>query len=152
MKTWTIHEVTHACRLTSTELSQWISRGQFRPSATVRSGLRRRFDWRDLACLSTMSVLRKNSLSVNAAACVVLGLRDAIAQMEEIEETSGLFFFTAGLCETNPGPSAGLVHIAELHRVLMRGLVSVIIVDVAKTYHDAVTVISRSAMDDGVEA
>jgi hypothetical protein len=55
MKTWTIHEVADACAMTTGELSQWISRGQFRPSATVQTGQRRRFDWRDLACLPAVT-------------------------------------------------------------------------------------------------
>lgn len=150
MTTWTIHEVTTACGVTADELSQWISRGLFRPSASCRRGAWRRFDWRDLACLAAMSVLRKNSLSVNAAARAVQGLRDTLTQMEEIKETSGLFFFTSDLCGTNPGPHSGLARISELHRVLMSGSVSVIIVDIAKAYHNAVTAISRSQMDDGV--
>jgi len=148
MTTWKIHEVTLACGLTADELSQWISRGLFRPSAPCRRGLWRRFDWRDLACLATMSDLRKNSLSVNAAARIVVELRDALTKMEEIRETSGLFFFAADLLGTDPGPYTGLARMSELHRVLMSGSVSVIIVDIAKAYHNAVTAISLNPMDD----
>lgn len=148
MKTWTIHEVTLACGLTAAELSQWISRGLFQPSAMVHNGQRRLYDWRDLACLAAMSDIRKKTLSVNAAARIVVELRDVLTKMEEIKETSGLFFYSADPHGTNPGPRTGLARISELHRVLMPGSVSVIIVDIAKAYHNAVTAISHSQMDD----
>jgi hypothetical protein len=42
--------------MTTGELSQWISRGLYRPSEEVRPGQRQRFDWRDLARLAAMHI------------------------------------------------------------------------------------------------
>jgi len=132
MKTWTIHEVTRACEVTADELSQWVSRGLFRPSQPTRRGQWRQFDWRDLACLSAMAALRKMGLSVRSAAGIVSDLRAAVADMEEINEPGGLFLFTADTAETSR-----LVGLATLARLLKTQPAAIIIVDVAKAYHAA---------------
>ena len=97
MKTWTIHEVADACAMTTGELSQWISRGHFMPTAKVRPGQRRRFDWRDLACLAVMNALRKRSLSIHGMALIVSDLRDDLAGMNDISDISGRSFFCGSL-------------------------------------------------------
>ena len=117
MKTWTIHEVADACAMTKGELSQWISRGHFRPSGAVRPGQRRRFDWRDLACLAVMSALRKHCLSINAMALIVSDLRDDLAGMNDI---SGRSFFCADWGKKQPYPTVGLVTETDLFAVLKR--------------------------------
>jgi len=152
MKTtnWTIHEVTCACAVTTDELSKWISRGLFRPSATARRGEWRPFDWRDLACLAAIAVLRKLPLPISAAARIISHLRDALSEMEEITETSGVFLFSAEPADANSGPSAGLTRIDGLRRMLMTGTVSVVIVDIAKVYHDAAKAISGRSTSDEV--
>ena len=81
MTTWTIHEVAAACAVTTGEISQWISRGHFRPSVAVRSGEQRRFDWRDLACLAVMGTLRKQALPMKAISLLTDRLRDDLTGM-----------------------------------------------------------------------
>jgi len=136
---WTIHEVTRACEVTRDELNQWISRGVFRPSAPTRRGAWRRFDWRDLAFLSTMAALRGIGLSVMAAGQIAGDLRKAIAWMDEIRQPQGLFVIATDHAET--GASARLVHSAEL-TTEMSTAVSAGMVDVASVYRDARTAIS----------
>ncbi|PKP69463.1 MAG: hypothetical protein CVT82_10690 [Alphaproteobacteria bacterium HGW-Alphaproteobacteria-4] len=137
MKTWTIHEVADACAMTTGELSQWIARGQFRPSVTVQPGQRRRFDWRDLACLAVMNALRKHSLSINGMALIVSDLRDDLAGMNDISDISGRSFFCADWGKKQPCPTVGLVTETDLFAVLKRRPETVIIVDVAAVYRDA---------------
>jgi|GEM_PF-1626254 len=129
MKPWTIHDVTSACEVTTDELSQWVSRGLFRPSQPTRRGKWRQFDWRDLACLSVMAALRKMGLSVKAAAGIASDLRSAVEYMEEINEPSGLFLFTTDTAETGR-----LVGPATLASLIRTQSAAIIIVDVAKAY------------------
>ena len=137
MKTWTVHEVANACAMTTGELSQWIARGQFRPSATVQPGQRRRFDWRDLACLAVMNALRKHSLSIHGMALIVSDLRDDLAGMNDICEISGRTFFCADWGKNQPSQTVGLVTESDLVAVLKRRPETVIIVDVAAVYRGA---------------
>ncbi len=137
---WTIHEVTRACGVTRDELNQWISRGVFRPSEPTRRGTWRRFDWRDLACLSTMAALRRMDLSVSAAGRIVADLRDALAQMDEIGERQGLFIIATG--HTRADETAQLVLGAELPTE-MSAAESAIVVDVASVYRGALAAISE---------
>lgn len=137
MKTWTIHEIADACAMTTCELSQWISRGQFRPSGAVQPGQRRRFDWRDLASLAVMCALRKHCLSINAIALIVSDLRDDLAGMNDISDISGRSFFCADWGKKQPSPTAGLVTETDVIAVLKLRPETVIIVDVAAVYRDA---------------
>ena len=137
MRTWTIHEIADACAMTTGELSQWISRGHFRPSVAVRPGQRRRFDWRDLACLAVMRMLRKHSLSLDGMALIVSDLRDDLAGMNDISDISGRPFFCADWGKKQPCPTVGLVTETDLFAVLKRRPETVIIVDVATVYRDA---------------
>ena len=97
MKTWTIQEVADACLMTTGELSQWISRGHYRPSEEVRPGQRRRFDWRDFACLAVINALRPHCLSINAMGLIAGDLREDLAKMNGIPESPRLFFFFANV-------------------------------------------------------
>ena len=137
MRTWTIREVADACAMTTGELSQWIARGQFKPSATVQPGQRRRFDWRDLACLAVMNALRRHALSINGIALIVSDLRDDLAGMNDISDISGRSFFCADWGKQQPCPTVGLVTETDLFAVLKRRPETVIIVDVAAVYRDA---------------
>ena len=146
---WTIHEVTRACGVTRDELNQWISRGVFRPSAPTRRGAWRRFDWRDLACLSTMAVLREMGLSVKAAGRIAAGLRDALSGFDDIGEPHGLFIVATDHAEA--GAFARLVHSAEL-TTEMSTAVSAVMVDVASVYRDAMAAISGRPVNDRADA
>jgi len=137
---WTIHEVTRACGVTRDELNQWISRGVFRPSEPTRRGTWRRFDWCDLACLSTMAALRRMDLSVSAAGRIVADLRDTLAQMDEVREPQGLFIITTD--HAGARAPARLVRGAELSTE-MSAAVSAIVVDVASVYRGALAAISE---------
>ncbi len=152
MKTWTIHEIADACAMTKGELSQWISRGHFRPSGAVRRGQRRRFDWRDLASLAVMSALRKHCLSINAMALIVSDLRDDLAGMNDISDISGRSFFFAGWGKKQPCPTVGLVTETDLIAVLKLRPETVIIVDVAAVYRDAAGAIPAVTATGGAAA
>lgn len=149
MKTWTIHEVADACALTTGEVSQWISRGHFRPSVAVRPGQRRRFDWRDLACLAVMRALRKHSLSINGMALIVSDLRDDLAGMNDISDISGRSFFCADWGKIQPSQTVGLVSETDIFAVLKRRPETVIIVDVAAVCRDAAGAISAVKAAEG---
>ena len=149
MKTWTIHEVADACALTTGEVSQWISRGHFRPSVAVRPGQRRRFDWRDLACLAVMRALRKHSLSINGMALIVSDLRDDLAGMNDISDISGRSFFCADWGKNQPSQTVGLVSETDIFAVLKRRPETVIIVDVAAVCRDAAGAISAVKAAEG---
>ena len=136
MRTWTIHEVADACAMTTGELSQWIARGHFRPTATVRPGQRRWFNWRDLACLAVMNALRKHSLSINGMALILSDLRANLAGPNDISEISGRSFFCADWGKNQPCQTVGLVIETDLFSVLKRRPETVIIVDVAAVYRD----------------
>ncbi|WP_236641533.1 DNA cytosine methyltransferase [Paracoccus aeridis] len=102
-----------------------------------REGQRRRFDWRDLACLAVMRVLRKHSLSLDGMALFVSDLRDDLAGMNDISDISGRSFFCADWGKKQPCPTVGLVTETDLFAVLKRRPETVIIVDVATVYRDA---------------
>lgn len=137
MKTWTIHEVADACCMTTGEMSQWISRGHYRPSEEVRPGQRRRFDWRDLACLAVMGALRKHCLSINAMGLIAGDLRADLDTMSGIPERPGLFFLVANWTRGKHRQTVGLVPEKELRTVLRRHPESVIVVDVTGVYRAA---------------
>ncbi|KND17225.1 hypothetical protein ADZ37_19095 [Pannonibacter phragmitetus] len=136
--------------MTTGELSQWISRGHYWPSEEVRPGQRRRFDWRDLACLAVINALRKHSLSINVMSLIAGALRKSLAEMDKIPAASGLFLFCANWDELQSGQTIGLISETELCRLLRSHPESMIVVDVAGVYHSALTklpseVISRGA-------
>lgn len=137
MKTWTIHEVADACLMTTGELSQWISRGHYRPSEEVRPGQRRRFDWRDLACLAVINALRPHCLSTNAMGLIAGDLREELATMNQIPESSGLFFFAANWTRARHRQTVGLVPEKDLRMVLRCRPGSLIVVDVSGVYRVA---------------
>ena len=137
MKTWTIHEVADACLMTTGELSQWISRGHYRPSEEVRPGQRRRFDWRDLACLAVINALRPHCLSTNAMGLIAGDLREELATMNRIPENSGLFFFAANWSSARHRQTVGLVPENDLCTVLRCRPGSLIVVDVSGVYRAA---------------
>ena len=137
---WTIHEITRACGVTRNELNQWISRGVFRPSEPTRRGVWRRFDRRDLACLSTMAALRRMDLSVTAAGRIAADLRITLAQMDEVREPQGLFIVATDHAIARA--PARLVCGAELPTE-MSAAVSAIVVDVANVYRGALAAISE---------
>ena len=150
MTTWTIHEVAAACAVTTGEISQWISRGHFRPSVTVRSVERRRFDWRDLACLAVMGTLRKHALPMMVISLLTDRLRDDLTGMATVSELSGRFLFT-DCAESQSDQVAGLVTEAEIFAALKRNARTVIIVDVAAAYRDAETALPIAALKGGIE-
>ena len=137
MKTWTIHEVAAACAMTTGGLSKWIARGHFRPAARVRPGQRRRFDWRDLACLAVMSALRTHTLSVNALALIASDLRDDLAEMNDSSEIVGQLFFCADWRQRQPSPTVGLAIETDTLSVLKQRPKTVMIVGVGAVYRDA---------------
>ena len=69
-----------ATGLSRNQLSQWISRGHYRPSQEVRRGQGRLFDWRDLACLAVMGELRALSLEPHKAERLIGELRGLLQQ------------------------------------------------------------------------
>lgn len=137
MKTWTIHEVADACAMTPGELSQWISRGHYRPSEEVRPGQRRRFDWRDFACLAVINALRPHCLSINAMGLITGDLREDLAKMNGIPESPRLFFFFANWTSGRHRQTVGLVPEKDLWTVLRCHPESVIVVDVTAVYRAA---------------
>jgi len=137
VKTWTIHEVADACLMTTGELSQWISRGHYRPSEEVRPGQRRRFDWRDLACLAVINELRPHCLSINAMGLIAGDLREELGTMNRIPESSGLFFFAANWTRGRHRQTVGLVPEKDLYTVLRCRPESLIVVDVPGVYRAA---------------
>ena len=137
MKTWTIHEVADACLMTTGELSQWISRGRYRPSDEARPGQRRRFDWRDLACLAVINALRPHCLSINAMGLIAGDLREDLAKMNGIPESPRLFFFAANWTRGRHRQTVGLVAEKDLCTVLRRRPESLIVVDVSGVYQAA---------------
>ncbi|GHA33716.1 hypothetical protein GCM10007989_32430 [Devosia pacifica] len=149
MTTWTIHEVTDACAMTTGELSQWISRGHFIPSSTPENGNARQFDWRDLACLAVMSALRKHSLLIGELGFITSELREDLDGIEEITASVGLYFFCAGWSDRQPSPTVGLVAEEELAAVLKHRPATIIVVDVAKAYREAVRSIAAQADGKG---
>ena len=150
MTTWTIHEVAAACALTTGEISQWISRGHFRPSVAVRSGEQRRFDWRDLACLAVMGTLRKQALPMKAISLLTDRLRFNLTGMATVSELSGRLLFT-DCAENQSDQAVGLVTEAEIFAALKQNARTVIIVDVAAAYRDAETTLPITALKGGVE-
>jgi DNA-binding transcriptional MerR regulator len=137
VKTWTIHEVADACLMTTGELSQWISRGHYRPSEEARPGQRRRFDWRDLACLAVINALRPHCLSINAMGLIAGDLREDLAKMNGIPESPRLFFFAANWTRGRHRQTVGLVAEKDLCTVLRRRPESLIVVDVSGVYQAA---------------
>lgn len=150
MTTWTIQEVAAACAVTTGEISQWISRGHFRPSVAVRSGEQRRFDWRDLACLSVMGTLRKQALPMKAISLLTDKLRDNLTGMATVSELSGRFLFT-DCAENQSDQAVGLVTEAEIFAALKQNARTVIIVDVAAAYRDAEIALPIAALKGGIE-
>lgn len=138
MTTWTIHEVADACLMTTGELSQWISRGHYRPSEEVRPGQRRRFDWRDLACRAFINALRPHCLSINAMGLIAGDLREDLATMKGIPESPCLFFFFANWTTGKHRQTVGLVPEKDLCAVLRCCPETVIVVDLTGVYRAAV--------------
>ncbi|MCB1338116.1 MAG: MerR family transcriptional regulator [Maritimibacter sp.] len=137
MKTWTLREVAEACDVTTSELSQWIARGHFWPSAPVRPGQQRRFDWRDLASLATMAALRKLALPVGVVAPIVMELRAELDRLEGIDANADLVFYRAGWSGESPAHAVGLVSAGDLIAVLASGPVTMIVVVVATAFREA---------------
>lgn len=142
---WTIHEVAAACRLTEHEVSAWISRGRFRPSANAQSGQRRLFDWRDLACLAVMSALREQSISMGGIAMIAADLRDGLDRMDAIVAGSGLYLYYASDPGTKRNPTGRLANTRSLCEILHSRPTTIIVVNVAKIYHDAADAISSNS-------
>lgn len=145
MTSWTIHEVTAACPVTIGELSQWISRGHYQPSQAVRSGQRRMFDWRDLACLEVMVALRDHSLSIKAAGQLVGDLRSALEEMSGIPEHPGLFFLCEDRVEGQHRQVGILVSEKELCPALRGRPQTATVVDVVGRYQAALSRLARAA-------
>ena len=153
MKTWTIHEVADACLMTTGELSQWISRGHYRPSEEVRPGERRWFDWRDLACLAVINALRPHCLSINAMGLIAGELREALATMDRIPKSPSLFFFDALWAgDGKYTGTGGLVSERDLCAVLRHRFKSIIIVDVSGVYHAALARLNAARGANGAAA
>ena len=142
MTGWTIHKVAAACRLTEYEISAWISRGRFRPSTNVQNGQRRLFDWRDLAILAVTSALRERSISMSGIAQIIAHLRDELDRIDGIAASSGLHFICADWSDARIDPTVGLMNSPQLGEVLQSGPTTIIVVDIAKAYHDAVRAIT----------
>lgn len=152
MKTWTIQEVADACWMTTGELSQWISRGHYRPSEEVRPGQRRRFDWRDLACLAVINALRLHCLSINAMGLIAGDLREDLAKMNGIPESPRLFFFFANWTMGRHRQTVGLVPEQDLWTVLRSHPESVIVVDVTAVYRAALARLPSAVAAGGAAA
>ncbi len=143
MSTWKIHEVAAACGLTEYEIGGWISRGIFQPGATTRRGHYRNYDWRDPACLAVFAELRVYGLLLDTIKFIVIELHEDLSQIEEFKQKSGVFFFEARWSDDHKYHSTvGLVDHAGLADVLRHAPKSVIVVDVAKVYQEALTRIS----------
>ena len=152
MKTWTIQEVADACLMTTGELSQWISRGHFRPSGAVRPGQRRRFDWRDLACLAVINALRPHCLSINAMGLIAGDLREDLAKMNGIPESPRLFLFFANWTRGRHRHTVGLVPEQDLWTVLRSHPESVIVVDVTAVFLAALARLPSAVAAGGAAA
>ncbi|PWJ17600.1 MerR family transcriptional regulator [Jannaschia seohaensis] len=152
MKTWTIHEAADALLMTTGELSQWISRGHYRPSEEVRPGQRRRFDWRDLACLAVMGALRPHCLSINAMGLMTGDLREDLATMDRIPDRPSLFFFAANWTKGRHRQTVGLVPEKDLCTVLRSHPESVIVVDVTAVYRAALARLPSAVAAGGAAA
>lgn len=152
MKTWTIQEVADACWMTTGELSQWISRGHYRPSEEVRPGQRRRFDWRDLACLAVINALRPHCLSINAMGLIAGDLREDLAKMNGIPESPRLFFFFANWTRGRHTQTVGLVLEQDLWTVLRSHPESVIVVDVTAVFLAALARLPSAVAAGGAAA
>ena len=143
MSTWKINEVAAACGLTEYEIGGWISRGIFQPGATTRRGHYRNYDWRDLACLAVFAELRVYGLLLDTIKFIVIELHEDLAQIEELKPKSGVLFFAAHWSRGEKYHSTvGLVDHAGLADVLRHAPKSVIVVDVAKVYQEALARIS----------
>ena len=141
MTTWTIHEVAAACDLTENEIHKWISRGVYRPSATTRGGQARRYDWHDLACLAVFAELRVYGLMLDTIKFIAIELREDLGRYE-FKPKSGVLFFEAHWSDDRKYSSTvGLVDHAGLADMLRHAPKSVIVVDVAKVYHQALAAI-----------
>ena len=152
MKTWTIQEVADACWMTTGELSQWISRGHYRPSEEVRPGQRRRFDWRDLACLAVINALRSHCLSINAMGLIAGDLREDLAKMNGIPESPRLFLFFANWTRGRHRHTVGLVPEQDLWTVLRSHPESVIVVDVTAVFLAALARLPSAVAAGGAAA
>jgi len=152
VKTWTIHEVADACLMTTGELSQWMSRGHYRPSEEVRPGQRRRFDWRDLACLAVINALRPHCLSINAMGLIAGDLREELAMMNRIPESPRLFFFAANWTRGRHRQTVGLLAEKDLCTVLRRRPESLIVVDVSGVYQAALARLPSAVAAGGAVA
>ena len=142
MSIWKIHEVATACGLTEYEIGGWISQGIFQPGATTRRGHYRNYDWRDLACLAVFAELRVYGLLLDTIKFIVIELHEDLARIEELKPKSGVFFFEARWSDDHKYHSTvGLVDHAGLADVLRHAPKSVIVVDVAKVYHQALATI-----------
>ena len=142
MSTWKIHEVAAACGLTEYEIGTWISKGIFQPGATTRRGHYRNYDWRDLACLAVFAELRTYGLMLDTIKFIAIELREDLAQIDELEPKSGVLFFEAQWSRGEKYHSTvGLVDRAGLADMLQLAPKSVIVVDVAKVYHQALAAI-----------
>ena len=140
MSTWKIHEVAAACGLTEYEIGRWISKGIFQPGATTRS---RNYDWRDLACLAVFAELRTYGLMLDTIKFIAIELREDLARIDELKPKSGVLFFEARWSDDHKYSSTvGLVDRAGLADVLRHAPKSVVVVDVAKVYQEALARIS----------
>ena len=143
MSTWKIHEMAAACGLTEYEIGGWISKGIFQPGATTRRGHYRNYDWRDLACLAVFAELRVYGLLLDTIKFIVIELHEDLSQIEEFKQKSGVFFFEAHWSRGEKYHSTvGLVDHAGLTDVLRHAPKSVIVVDVAKVYQEALARLS----------
>ena len=142
MSTWKIHEVAAACELTEYEIGRWISKGIFQPGATTRRGQYRNYDWRDLACLAVFAELRVYGLMLDTIKFIAIELREDLARIDELKPKSGVLFFEAHWSDDHKYSSTvGLVDHAGLANLLQHAPKSVIVVDVAKVYHQALAAI-----------
>ena len=142
MSTWKIHEVAAACELTECGIGTWISKGIFQPGATTRRGRYRDYDCRDLACLAVFAELRVYGLLLDTIKFIAIELREDLARIDELKPKSGVLFFEAHWSRGEKYHSTfGLVDRAGLADVLQHAPKSVIVVDVAKVYHQALAAI-----------
>ena len=142
MSSWKIHEVAAACELTECEIGRWISKGIFQPGATTRRGRYRNYDWRDLACLAVFAELRVYGLLLDTIKFIAIELREDLARIDELKPKSGVLFFEAHWSDDHEYCSTfGLVDHAGLADMLQLAPKSVIVVDVAKIYHQALAAI-----------
>ena len=142
MSTCKIHEVATACGLTEYEIGGWVSKDIFQPGATTRRGQYRNYDWRDLACLAVFAELRVYGLLLDTIKFIAIELREDLARIDELKPKSGVLFFEAQWSRGEKYSSTvGLVDHAGLADMLQLAPKSVIVVDVAKVYHQALAAI-----------